>query len=160
MARASFPSSLTPGADLNRLEAHNRPQGAIRPKAVPVDHTEIGFEQAIEDSLFHHGHRMGDPAHFDASLAMDAKTLIEFLRATQEDERRPLRAIYGAEAGNRLRHRTGALWQADSYDHIVRWLEQLSAYREYIALNPVLAHLELPPQALYRAEWMDAWLRA
>jgi len=73
-----------------------------------------------------------------------------------------LKSIKGASAVecNRLRHRNGALWQADSYDHIVRSLEQLCAYRDYIARNPVLAHLELPPQALYRAEWMDAWLRA
>ncbi len=75
---------------------------------------------------------------------------------------RILKSIKGrtAVACNRLRHRTGALWQADSYDHIVRSLEQLSAYRDYIAHNPVLAHLDLLPQALHRADWMDAWHRA
>jgi type I restriction enzyme R subunit len=73
-----------------------------------------------------------------------------------------LKSIKGASAVacNRLRQRTGAFWQADSYDHIVRSLEQLSAYREYIARNPSLAHLELPPPALYRADWMDSWLAA
>ena len=73
-----------------------------------------------------------------------------------------LKSIKGASAVacNRLRGRTGAFWQADSYDHITRSLEQLSAYRDYIARNPTLADVELPPQALYRADWMDAWLRA
>jgi type I restriction enzyme R subunit len=73
-----------------------------------------------------------------------------------------LKSIKGASAVacNRLLHRTGALWQADSYDHIVRSLEQLFAYREYVARNPVLAHHKLPDQALYRADWMNAWFRA
>jgi putative transposase len=73
-----------------------------------------------------------------------------------------LKSIKGASAVkcNRLLHRTGALWQADSYDHIVRSLEQLCAYREYIVRNPVLANIELPSRVLYRADWMDAWLRA
>jgi len=53
---------------------------------MPVDHTEKGFEQAIEDHLLHHGYRNGDPANFDASLALDTKTLVEFLGVTQKDE--------------------------------------------------------------------------
>ena len=36
---------------------------------MPVDHTEKGFEQAIEDHLIQHGYRKGDPAEFDAPLA-------------------------------------------------------------------------------------------
>jgi len=53
---------------------------------MPVDHTEKGFEQAIEDHLFHHGYRKGDPLNFDASLALDPKTFVEFLGVTQKDE--------------------------------------------------------------------------
>jgi putative transposase len=73
-----------------------------------------------------------------------------------------LKVVKGASAVacNRIVGRTGAFWQADSYDHIVRSIEQLSAYRDYIARNPVMAGVELPPDALYRADWMDAWLRA
>jgi REP-associated tyrosine transposase len=73
-----------------------------------------------------------------------------------------LKSIKGASAVacNRLCDRTGTFWQADSYDHIVRTLEQLAAYREYITRNPALAHVELPTEALYRADWMDAWLLA
>ncbi len=72
-----------------------------------------------------------------------------------------LKSIKGpsAVACNRLLHRMCTFWQGDSYDHIIRSMEQLCAYREYIARNPALAHLELSPGCLYRAEWMDAWLR-
>jgi hypothetical protein len=28
---------------------------------MPADHSEKGFEQAIEDHLLHHGYRKGDP---------------------------------------------------------------------------------------------------
>jgi type I restriction enzyme R subunit len=63
-----------------------------------------------------------------------------------------------AVACNRELGRTGTLWQADSYDHIVRSLEQLVFYRQYIADNPKQAGIELPQTAIYRAEWIDAWL--
>jgi len=73
-----------------------------------------------------------------------------------------LKSIKGASAAacNRLCNRTGSFWQADSYDHIVRSLGQLSAYREYIERNPRLLHPELPPQAVYRAAWMDVWFQS
>lgn len=73
-----------------------------------------------------------------------------------------LKSIKGASAVacNRLCHRSGTFWQADSYDHIVRSLEQLCAYRDYIARNPVLAQIDLPVIGLYRAHWMDVWLGA
>jgi hypothetical protein len=35
----------------------------------------------------------------------------------------------------------GALWQPETYDHIVRDTEQLESYRKYIAANPVKARL-------------------
>jgi menaquinone-specific isochorismate synthase len=53
--------------------------------------------------------------------------------------------------------RSGAFWQPESYDHIVRDRNQLLAYREYIAGNPAKASLRLPDAALYQANWMDAW---
>ena len=72
-----------------------------------------------------------------------------------------LKSIKGASAAacNRLCDRTGSFWQADSYDHIVRSLEQLSAYREYITRNPLMLDFKLPAEALYRADWMDAWFQ-
>jgi putative transposase len=60
---------------------------------------------------------------------------------------------------NHLLGRAGTFWQADSYDHIVRSLEQLHAYREYIGTNPSEARIAVPASARYRAEWMDNWFR-
>jgi type I restriction enzyme R subunit len=70
-----------------------------------------------------------------------------------------LKRVKGASAAvcNRLLERSGTFWQADSYDHIVRSLEQLHEYREYIANNPATAGITLPAAALYVANWMDEW---
>lgn len=53
--------------------------------------------------------------------------------------------------------RTGTFWQADSYDHIVRDLEQLLQIRQYIANNPQNASITVGNDAIYRADWMDEW---
>ncbi len=73
-----------------------------------------------------------------------------------------LKSIKGGSAVecNRTLGRSGTFWQADSYDHIVRSLEELQAYREYIAANPGQAGIVLPVEAQYRAEWMDQWFRS
>jgi REP element-mobilizing transposase RayT len=42
---------------------------------------------------------------------------------------------------NRILGRAGQLWQRESYDHIVRDINQLQAYQEYIAANPRKARL-------------------
>ena len=70
------------------------------------------------------------------------------------------KSIKGASAVECNRHlgRSGAFWQADSYDHIVRSLEQLAYYRRYIADNPAKASTRLPDAAVYHADWMDEWL--
>ena len=72
-----------------------------------------------------------------------------------------LKAIKGKAAieCNKRLQRSGRFWQPESYDHIVRDLQQLVAYREYIGGNPARAGLDLPGEAVYRAEWMDAWLK-
>jgi putative transposase len=43
---------------------------------------------------------------------------------------------YAALRANRLRGKTGAFWQNDSFDHIVRDREHLDRFRRYIARNP------------------------
>jgi type I restriction enzyme R subunit len=70
-----------------------------------------------------------------------------------------LKAIKGAAARECNQHlgRSGQLWQPDSYDHIVRTLEELIHFRQYIRDNPEKAGLTLPKEALYHAEWMDSW---
>jgi putative transposase len=84
--------------------------------------------------------------------------LLDVPTPLQELER-ILKGIKGASAVycNRALGRDGPFWQADSYDHIVRDLEQLAWFREYIALNPAKAHITVPALAHYRASWMDAW---
>jgi REP element-mobilizing transposase RayT len=48
---------------------------------------------------------------------------------------------FAANQINRLLKRSGALWQSESYDHIVRDEEELIGYRQYIAANPLKANL-------------------
>ena len=64
---------------------------------MPVDHTEKGFEQAIEHFLLTNGYRKGDPLHFDPVLAIDRPTLLEFLKDSQPEEWTKLEGIYGKE---------------------------------------------------------------
>jgi type I restriction enzyme R subunit len=73
-----------------------------------------------------------------------------------------LRRMKGASSHdcNLALNRTGTFWQPESYDHIVRSLEQLVAYRDYIATNPQKAGISVSPHALYRADWMDEWFKA
>jgi type I restriction enzyme R subunit len=73
-----------------------------------------------------------------------------------------LKQIKGASAVecNRLLQRSGTFWQSESYDHIVRSVEQLLAYRTYIADNPRKAGITRPHDACHSADWMDAWLGA
>ena len=70
-----------------------------------------------------------------------------------------LKGIKGSSARvcNQVLKRAGQFWQPDSYDHIVRNLEQLTHFREYIADNPKKAGIVLAVQAQFRADWMDAW---
>jgi type I restriction enzyme R subunit len=132
----------------------------------PACATALRDELLRDDGRRHH---MGDfvimPNHVHMLITpvaddVDVKAKRNEFRSTKLEL--ILKSIKGASAiaCNRLRRRKGAFWQADSYDHIVRSLEQLSAYRGYIARNPALAHLALQSQAFYRADWMDAWLRA
>ncbi len=48
---------------------------------------------------------------------------------------------FTANGINRALNKSGRLWQRETYDHIVRDAEQLHAYQEYIAANPVKAKL-------------------
>jgi putative transposase len=73
-----------------------------------------------------------------------------------------LKRVKGASAVdcNRLLQRSGNFWQAESYDHIVRSLEQLHEYRKYIADNPSKTGITLPLAACYVATWMDEWFES
>ena len=69
---------------------------------MPTDHTEKGFEQAIERHLLSHGYERGDPAQFDARLALDPATLVRFLKDTQPTEWGRLAGLYGADAEGKI----------------------------------------------------------
>ena len=75
------------------------------------------------------------PNHFHALLATRAGTSLgEVLKQWKGGSAREI---------NRAVGRTGTLWQAEPYDHIVRSQHQMQHYRRYIANNPILANL--PP---------------
>ncbi len=69
---------------------------------MPVDHSEKGFEQAIESHLLAHGYTKGDPADFDPKIALDAKMLIQFLKTSQPKEWARLEGVYGNDAGAKV----------------------------------------------------------
>jgi type I restriction enzyme R subunit len=69
---------------------------------MPTDHTERGFEQAIQSHLLAHGYEQGDPAAFDAALALDPGTLVRFLKATQPQASARLEGLYGREVETRV----------------------------------------------------------
>lgn len=73
-----------------------------------------------------------------------------------------LKRVKGASATlcNRVLRQSGAFWQAESYDHIVRSLEQLQQYRQYIADNPTRAGIAVSARSYYVAAWMDDWFKA
>jgi len=48
---------------------------------------------------------------------------------------------YTALKGNEILYRTGAFWQHESYDHLVRDAEELERIIQYILNNPVKAGL-------------------
>ena len=50
--------------------------------------------------------------------------------------------------------RSGTLWQAESFDHVLRSHESLKAKCEYIRQNPVEARLVIKPED-YRWVWVD-----
>ena len=111
-----------------------------------------------------HRHHLGDfvimPNHVHLLITPVDDVEPNSFRSTKLEQ--ILKSIKGASAAacNRRCDRAGSFWQADSYDHMVRSLEQLSAYREYIARNPLLLDFQLPAETVYRADWTDAWFQA
>ena len=55
---------------------------------------------------------------------------------------------------NKLLHRSGPVWQEESFDHVLRSDESLRAKCEYIRQNPVRAGLVERPEA-YRWLWVN-----
>ncbi len=64
---------------------------------------------------------------------------------------------YTARRINVLLGRKGAVWQRDSYDHIVRDMNQLESFQRYIRGNPRKAGLRIGEYRLFEAEYVDRW---
>ncbi len=103
-----------------------------------------------DGSSYHVGDFIIMPNHVHALLLPNLERSLENV----------LKSVKGisSRACNLLLERTGQFWQPESYDHIVRTLEQFVHYREYIRANPKKAGTEVHPEAYYRAAWMDGWL--
>src|SRR4051794_28999374 len=67
-----------------------------------VDHTEKGFEQAIQSHLLSHGYTKGDPASFDRKLALCPKALVAFLKDSQPKEWAKLSAMDGKDVESKV----------------------------------------------------------
>jgi REP element-mobilizing transposase RayT len=55
---------------------------------------------------------------------------------------------------NKLLHRSGTVWEEESFDHVLRSDETLEQKREYIRQNPVHAGLVRKPED-YRWLWLN-----
>ena len=63
---------------------------------------------------------------------------------------------FTAKEINRAIEKAGGFWQRESYDHIVRDLEQLHAYKDYITANPSKARLRMDEYIHSKAEYREA----
>jgi type I restriction enzyme R subunit len=71
-----------------------------------------------------------------------------------EDVLQAIKGFVSVQASG-LGLKAGRLWQAESYDRIVRNREELMRIRTYIAQNPAQAGLAAGRFAMYRAEWAE-----
>jgi REP element-mobilizing transposase RayT len=55
---------------------------------------------------------------------------------------------------NKLLHRSGPVWEEESFDHVLRSYESVNEKREYIRQNPVRAGLAQRPED-YRWLWLS-----
>jgi type I restriction enzyme R subunit len=73
---------------------------------MPVDYKEKGFEAAIEAIFAEEGgYERGEPANFDAELALDQAVLIRFLQSSQPKAWERLKKVHGSEVEDRVARR-------------------------------------------------------
>ncbi len=75
---------------------------------------------------------MPNHVHILFSLIESSKSPTEFMKVIKG---------FLANEINKILNRTGALWQSESYDHIIRDEEELVRIMKYIMYNPVKANL-------------------
>jgi len=101
---------------------------------------------------FHHGKRLycGDfvimPNHVHWLLLPSGEEQLEDLTGSVKR--------YSAVRINKLARRSGTLWQAESFDHIVRNGQELDRIRKYIEDNPAKAGLPVGEFTCHKADWL------
>ena len=136
---------------LNRLreQVHDKGYGACWLNQLPI--IDVLREQILQDDggVLHIGDFIIMPNHVHM-LAVPTGRKLELC----------MKRIKGSSAVycNRILGRSGTFWQADTFDHIVRNVEQLEKYRQYIRNNPANAGIKVADNAYYQAEWMSEWL--
>jgi type I restriction enzyme R subunit len=126
-------------------------------------------QQVLCDAMkFFHGVRlwMGDfvimPNHVHALiLPADGWELEDLLGSIKKwSSRRIGQWLDGQPAETRPvgpHHNKPRFWQQEAYDRIVRDIEELTAYRRYIARNPEVAQLRPGEYTYHAAPWLDAF---
>lgn len=111
----------------------------------------------LEHCLREHGTRI----HLDAVVVMPDHVHLLFLPLRDENDWPfPLvdimQCMKGATAHriNKLLHRSGPVWEEESFDHVLRSDENLKEKAEYIRQNPVRRGLAQKPED-YRWLWVN-----
>ena len=86
----------------------------------PRPHTELAFEEVIEDVLLNTGYIKGNPKDFHAAIAIDTKKLFQFLKTSQEDKWKSLEAIHRNAMEDKVLQRLNKELQLKGVLHILR----------------------------------------
>jgi type I restriction enzyme R subunit len=68
-------------------------------------HTELAFEEAIEDVLFQSGYIQGNPAHYNKEFCVDENLLFSFLQNSQPQKWKKSEAIHRTDTETKLLQR-------------------------------------------------------
>lgn len=103
--------------------------------------------------------RDGDDYHLGDFIIMPNHVHLFINLASGTELDKPTQRIKGGSAfrSNQALGRSGKLWQRESYDHLVRDIVELQAFRKYVRENPLKARIRLGDGAYYEAEWMNEW---
>ena len=125
--------------------------------AARVDLPSEARDLVLEHCLREHGRRV----HLCAVVVMPDHVHLLFLPLRNEDGWPVplvdiLQCLKGATAHrmNKLLHRSGPVWEEESFDHVLRSDESLKEKREYIRQNPVKAGLVNRPED-YKWLWVN-----
>lgn len=121
---------------------------------------QASIAQIVVGSLMHFA---GSRYELPAFVIMPNHVHLLIRPLTKAEDRQPwgldeiMHSIKGfsASGANRVLRRSGAFWQREYYDHLVRDERELAFYRDYVVNNPVAAGLVQEP-----SEWSWSSLAA